>query len=628
MIEGIYQIGKIIKKGRSTSNMAITPPDRREGKNYKIAKINFDTENEVIEIDLNEEYESEKERKYKFIKLSLSGKQNQFLATFSDARKRLLIMEAGEDKKYGSWLSIEEEILKSNSLASDEVEEFLEQIEKVKSIFYPEGVLDLTKMNGMDEPVPKKFNKFIKSKLGKGEEIIFWTVLINGKEIVHYKFYEDLLNHKILESKRKKGKTKCFICNKEIEGYIDDFARLPLKFFINDKLGFSQNLSDNWEGNFVLCDDCYLSLFAGEKFISSEFKFNIGNLNYIIIPEFLQELPSGFNEEKVISWAALVRDLYNVFEFFDKNELKKKFENYKKYNYLPYFWLNYVFFEQKNQQFKIYSLVKDLPKGRIDFLRERFLEYLDDIFQNLPKFYDYRLRGFGDLYYIVPLRYSSNDHKILEIPKIMELFSRILEGREIDRDFLIFEFWKGTNAKFYRNKSYHIVGNSDNTENEMVRYVLRSHQLFILLKKLNILGGKTMIINDIFISDLPQEFKEYIKEVGFGEEEISLFLLGTIIGDIGSRQARYRSKPILNKINFQGMSITKLKILFNEIYEKMIQEKMLFPDKERIYSLAHKLFDQNIKTWSLKPYENVYYLLSGYAFKTALNIRSGGSNEQ
>jgi CRISPR-associated protein Csh1 len=136
---------------------------------------------------------------------------------------------------------------------------------------------------------------------------------------------------------------------------------------------------------------------------------------------------------------------------------------------------------------------------------------------------------------------------------------------------------------------------------------------------LNILeGGNKMDVN---INKLPDNIKNYLNELNFNKKQTSLFLLGTLIGDIGSRQIKYGNKPVLNKINFQGMGIDRIMILFNEIYEKLIQEKMLNTEKETIYSIAHGIFDREKNNWDLKPHENVYYCLAGYSYKTYVNIK-------
>ncbi|BBB31812.1 CRISPR-associated protein Csh1 [Thermotomaculum hydrothermale] len=614
MIKGILEIGNL-NKNKQVSEVATDIPKRKENIIYKIGKINFNLNKDIIEIDLIESYGPGKEEVYKFVQLKLSGRQNQFFATFKDLKR--FVGESG--KKYSIWLSIENELddlyQKINEKPmKEEIENFLITLKKIKENFYEDYLLDFSKIEGFKGQNSSDFKKFIKNKLGKNEDVIFWTILINEEKLVDKTFYNELLKKKIIDDKKKIGHITCSFCNKKADEYFDDFARLPIKFFINDKVGFSQNLSNRWEGNFVLCKDCYLSLFSGEKFILNNFNQRVGAVSFLIIPEFIAKIP--FNQEKVREWSELTNNVYNPFYFFEKEKLKDLLERYKKHKYLTYFLLNYVFYQQNNQQFKIFTVVKDIPRNRLDEIREKFIEYKENIFTKFPNLYSFRLNSMAEIYWIIPLRFSKVDNKIIDTPKITNLFASILEGRKINSSFLVHEFWIGLKAKYYKNKSYHNVKNSENTEKEMNEYILKTHQLIFLLRKLNLLNGGTKM----HIEEINEEFEKYIQEAGFNERQISLFLLGTLIGDIGTKQAKYGSKPILNKINFQGMSLEKLQILFNEVYQKLQQEKLLYPDVEIIYEKAKELFDKHLKDWGLKPYENVYYILSGFSFKTKLNI--------
>ncbi len=126
-----------------------------------------------------------------------------------------------------------------------------------------------------------------------------------------------------------------------------------------------------------------------------------------------------------------------------------------------------------------------------------------------------------------------------------------------------------------------------------------------------------------FIENVDGDLKEYISTLGLDEEAASLFLLGYIVGEIGVRQYKdYGHKPILNKINFQGMDVERLLILFNEVLEKLHQMKIY--GVEKIYHEAKRLMDRNLNRWSKSPQENVYYLLSGYAYRTAKALSKGG----
>ena len=621
MIEGIYQIGNIVKQGRRISEIASDIPDIKEDIAYKVGIINFNLDKKRIEIDTRKEYEPGDEDSFKYIKLGLTGRQNQFLCTFTDLKR----LYCEKDKKYSCWLSIEDELKKLSK--TEEIEQFLSILQKIKEIFYPEGTLDFSKVKIFDGVEVKgikdkeEFNKRLK------KELVFWTVQINGRNVIDYAFYDELLKKKIVDEKKSKEEIVCYMCGQKKEEHLEDFGRFPIKFFINDKLGFSQKLSDKWSGNFALCIDCYTSIFAGQKFILNNLKFNIGKIiDVLLIPEFVGEIP--FTQEKIKEWAELTKDIYNPFKIIEESELREKLNKYKKYGSLRSFLLNYIFYEQNNSQFKIYSVVKDLPNSRIDELRERFKKYKLKILDEGLK----PLEGYESIYKkkLIPLRYSKSDRKIIDKAKIAEIFSSILEGIPLNRSFLIREFWQGAVARYFSNTSYSGIRElkrQEDRDKEMCEYLLYTHQFLILLRELSLLS----IINEkeekMELGNIPEKLKKYIQELGLNEQETALFLLGTLIGDIGSRQVRYGGKPILNKINYQGMSPERLEILFNEVFEKLKHEKLLYPEKEIIYETAIRLFGKNMKKWNLKPYESVYFLLSGYAYKTALNIKRAKEGE-
>lgn len=116
---------------------------------------------------------------------------------------------------------------------------------------------------------------------------------------------------------------------------------------------------------------------------------------------------------------------------------------------------------------------------------------------------------------------------------------------------------------------------------------------------------------------LPKEILGYWNSIEMYRDDCkkALFLLGYLIGKVGSAQsiAGHKKKPILDKVNFQGMGAEKLKRLTGDVLEKMRQNNIL-QYNENIYSALKILIDSNIARWVLSNQENVFYVLSGYAF--------------
>ena len=136
---------------------------------------------------------------------------------------------------------------------------------------------------------------------------------------------------------------------------------------------------------------------------------------------------------------------------------------------------------------------------------------------------------------------------------------------------------------------------------------------------------------------VPEDIKKYFKEMGYSEEQAALFLLGYLIGEIGNAQwnKEIPNKPILNKIVYQGMNPGKILRLTNEVFEKLKQWRRL-QYNEGIFGEMKKLLDKHLQNWTLSDQENVFYVLSGYAYNTYSALTShlkevkekGGTDEQ
>jgi len=116
-------------------------------------------------------------------------------------------------------------------------------------------------------------------------------------------------------------------------------------------------------------------------------------------------------------------------------------------------------------------------------------------------------------------------------------------------------------------------------------------------------------------------------EIYNDDSKKALFLLGYLIGKIGNVQKNkeIKNKPILNKINFQGMGTEKLIRLSNDIFEKLIQYKtkkgeilLNFSENNNSYSIFKMWFEKKMIGNNLSNQENVFYVLSGYAFENYL----------
>ena len=127
--------------------------------------------------------------------------------------------------------------------------------------------------------------------------------------------------------------------------------------------------------------------------------------------------------------------------------------------------------------------------------------------------------------------------------------------------------------------------------------------------------------NDYALEMIPDDIRQFWIniEVYNDNAKKGLFLLGYLLGEIGTKQqsAGIKNKPVLNKLNFQGMSLEKTQRLTGDVFEKLRQYKIL-NFNENTFAAAKFLIDNDLNNWTLSNQENIFYILSGYAFSNYL----------
>jgi CRISPR-associated protein Csh1 len=150
--------------------------------------------------------------------------------------------------------------------------------------------------------------------------------------------------------------------------------------------------------------------------------------------------------------------------------------------------------------------------------------------------------------------------------------------------------------------------------------LLQANLLLRLLREENLLEGG-MSLDGQLVLHLEGPMKDYLAEMRYTGPQAALFLLGYLIGEVGKGQLRagHEGKPVLEKINYQGLSWPKVMQLSNEIVERLRQYDRLRYN-ERLYAEMKRLLDAHRGDWPLTPQENTFYVLSGYAY----GIRAAG----
>lgn len=458
-------------------------------------------------------------------------------------------------------------------------------------------------------------------------EIALYTLKLNGRLLCKYPDYIDHIEKSVVgEAFEVAPEGVCHTCGSK-ERVTGDTTRFRLmKFHITDKPGFASELNqNNFVRNFGICCNCYRQLLAGECFVENQLRTTMASSSVYVIPEFhLPAIkPSGATLDK---WAEYLKKRVSATQtlkqwqdFQDALKDYQQFENFK-----ASFVLNLLFATKSRGAVKVDMLIQDVPPSRLDCLddvRNSILGKATCFFGDSNR-KDWDL-GLGKMFYLFPVRKQKNQVKN---QIFLEFLDALLTNRSFSIERLIGEFLETACVHYYERYSSYVQGSLEQrrqTREPLTIFLIQSQLLLLYLKELGQLeglnkgGGKIM---ESLINNLDEKLQAYLQNLNLNYGQQALFLLGYLIGRIGSTKEQISSgKPILNKIHFQGMDKTKLVRLANEVYEKLRQYKIA-KYNEHIYAAMKTLLDKELLSLN-SPQENTYWILSGYAYATLQAIQ-------
>lgn len=439
----------------------------------------------------------------------------------------------------------------------------------------------------------------------KKEEIALFTICYNNEILAQDPDYKEYIYKSLVEEVFKNAlEGNCHLCN-TYKKVTWDTTRFWFKFYMTDKVGFSSNLKGKEEfiKNFSICEDCYKAIIACESFIRNNLVSFLLGYSVYIIPEL--HLNEAIPIEKIEKWAEFFSSKFNsVSSLEGMQRFQEKLEQYIQYEKIQdSFTINFLFARKVQSAFKIYQLIQDVPPSRLDKIRERIIEikeFADKLFGEDKKWY----LGLEEMSKLFP---TFQDSKF-----ILQFYNCIFLEIPFSYNELINQFVRKIREMRFVEKF------------EDLRLCFRILQQYLLLKfliKSGLLKGENKMESEVQKCKNDEEIG--FKEFGYSTPQYALFLLGCVIAIIGAEQYKKGDsrKAILNKIQFQGMNINKIERLYNEIFEKMRQYRVV-EKAENFYSYSKVLFDKYKNNWNLSPQENVFYILSGYSYITYKKITS------
>lgn len=652
---GEYSIDGNLTPNAFLENTCLYLPNKiaKKNKSYKqhVVILNFSTIDKSIDVTFEEIDESSSPKKYLYIGNSKGNKPQISITTsnikyiFSDT---LLLLK---ERAKGKFLTEINEIL--NGFFSKKTIKVKDKnvnyyYIKPKVFDFPDEVLgNLNKVVGeIDKATTKKsventIETFITS-LGKEfinsikdiskEEISIYSVEIDGKLICQMDEYKEIIfDEKISSLFQKSNKNYknnyqegsfCSICGSK-DKTTSNSTNLEFKFYNNDNIGFSSNLDEKFTKNYNICEHCYQFLMISEKFIKTNLKTRIGGLSCYLIPSFIQKT----KDFDILDFSEDIKKTTN--SIVNLESVERSINNIQKTNrdIKTNFTINYLFYVPSSKNdFKVLKLIKDISPYRLKIIRLN-LDKINSLIKNEYENVSELKLDLNKIWNCIPIRGKQGDSGGYEgTSRYLSLLDSIFSNRKINTQFLISQFNEVIQILKFERPGYNIKIPEKNArfsdEFNFVFKVLQLNLLLLFLKNLNLLEGFNMLnTTQIDLSSvqnmIPEQILQYWNNVEIYEDDQkkSLFLLGYMIGEVGISQSsqEIKNKPILNKINFQGMSTEKLVRLANEVPEKLKQYGKLNYN-ENINTAFRIIFESNLRNWKLSNQENVFYVLSGYSY--------------
>ena len=115
------------------------------------------------------------------------------------------------------------------------------------------------------------------------------------------------------------------------------------------------------------------------------------------------------------------------------------------------------------------------------------------------------------------------------------------------------------------------------------------------------------------LPDYQQRIEMFFSRMAYTDAQKAMFYLGRALNVIAYKQYQkgYETKPVLNKLNYNGMDKEDIVRLRKDLGEKT-QQFSLHRQTEHSFGRFTNLFNYN--NWPLKPEETLFFILSGYSF--------------
>lgn len=378
-----------------------------------------------------------------------------------------------------------------------------------------------------------------------------------------------------------------------------------------------------YDDAYSICRDCYQDLLFGENAIDRRFRGKIAGESAFILPEALL---GTFEYEHI---AKIREHIDFAFQSDDAAEWLRSVEAEAGFLDSTYT-VNTLIYRTDGNSVNVLDVIEDVPVLRFRRVMEIFSQRARELRPHLKGF------SLGSIYRIIPVMETKKERIQVDIHRVLSLYKVLLSGHLVERG-IIFQyvceaFDKGMWQLMKKSvTNYHNLdlGSFMGKEDFYLKKIVMSYLVLMhALEDLNVLDkpfferpceeaghvGQTEGNRDS--GQMIQEMERFLEQQGFVREAKALFYLGALVHRVAVAQylKEHKTKPILRKIQFQGMNAKEMLRLYEEVVEKLRQYNKLTLFSERLMERFHYYYGPLREKWPLSDHANVFYVMAGYAY--------------
>ena len=590
MLESIRQIGE--NNLNKAMDLFIKEVNRNNKKQNIIVLIIFDNNDIYTE--------------YRILDDNVAKEYNWIGNTFAASRESIRRLTTDKIEKINTGEIIKNMLDRINTLKGLDINNNDLQIleNKIKSI--------------PNQNIENSLDKELKNY--KDYSIGLYTICIreNGEtiELAKENYYKTFIT---LDIKYPKDLTagKCHICGDKTSILTDPAFEggSILKIYNIDKKGFSSGISDSDESKkktFVICPECRWGLVVGEKFVKRYLELSIDTLNMYIIPRVE---PYDYNNIERIKYK-MEKITYDAITSID--ETLRVSQQYKG---IEWYTINIIIGKRVQADFKLEGFIQEVPITNISKLAEEMDNITKEASNQWAEEEGRWKMSLESIMRLIPLRKRGRD---IDYKPFVELLDSLLHLNKYNYYHLIKLY--ALLARIYRYESYegYNIRRARNNDYALVYTTVKFNYFLSLLKRLGMIEmiSSTAGIKGISVGD--EHMNKWLESMGYDEYNTALFLLGYIIAQIGNAQYKKgdEKKSILDKIDFKGMKKERILLLACELLQSLRNYKILNYNESYYYKMM-ELLNKVEKEIDRDPVDNLFYILSGYAYGTYKAISTG-----